>query len=90
MHKSGRSDAVLELAVRYGIILDYELGAVSAWAFMAANGVNEAVILRVLLSPESRREADRLVLGIADRERGRMGKETVRAIFGLQHHAIVQ
>jgi hypothetical protein len=82
MERKARSNASLELAVRYGVILDHELGAVSAWVFTANNGVSDAVILRVLLDKEKRREADQLVLGIAERNRDRLSKATVRAVFG--------
>jgi hypothetical protein len=60
-----RSSGVLERAVRYGVVLDHELGAVHAWTFMANNGVSRSVILRVLLDPDNRRQEDQLAIDTA-------------------------
>ena len=59
-----RSNTTLELSVRYGVVLDHALGAVHAWTFMANNGVDCSVILRVLSNHENSREADKLALEI--------------------------
>ena len=65
MQKHDRSNTYLELIIRYGIVLDREIGAVHAWTFMANNGVIEPVIVRVLSEPRHRREEDRSLLDIA-------------------------
>lgn len=69
MKNDVRENLNLALAVRYGIILDLELGAVSAWTFMANNGVSSSIIMRVLLNKEQRRAADDAVLNIIERYR---------------------
>ncbi len=62
MHKITRKDTAVELIVQLGIIVDTELGGVSAWVFMVRRGVSESTIRRVLLWPEQRRSTDHLVL----------------------------
>lgn len=84
MQSEERSNKCLELAVRFGIILDREAGAVCAWNFMVNNGVSNAVIMRVLLDEKSRRESDRLVLGIAEKVSDRIRRETVQTAFGVR------
>ena len=65
MDMQDRSDNNLELAVRYGIVLDHTLGAVHAWTFMANQGVDRAVILRVLTEEKARRATDQLAIELA-------------------------
>lgn len=60
-----RSNTTLELTVRYGLVIDYDLGAVHAWTFMANSGVPDRVILRVLSEATNRREDDQLALNTA-------------------------
>jgi hypothetical protein len=67
--KRDRRNPDLDRAVRCGIIIDAELGSLSAWMFMANSGVSEAVILRVLLRSEERRETDKIALDIANMHR---------------------
>jgi hypothetical protein len=67
--KRDRRNPDLDRAVRYGIIIDAELGSLSAWMFMANSGVSEAVILRVLLRSEERRETDKIALDISKMHR---------------------
>jgi hypothetical protein len=86
MHRQNRVNASLELAVRLGIVLDFEFGAVTAWAFMQSNGVSESVIMRVLVEGEKRRDADLIVLGIAQRTKGRIQRETMQAVFNIENH----
>jgi len=84
MIRDERNNNQIELAVRYGIIIDVQLGAVSAWTFMAGNGVSNAVIMRVLLDTDKRREADQLALDIAERCRSKdPGREAIQAAFGV-------
>lgn len=84
MVRDERNNHQIELAVRYGIIIDFQLGAVSAWTFMASNGVSKAVIMRVLLDPDKRRQADQLALDIAERcSRKYPGGEGIQAAFGV-------
>lgn len=79
-----RTDASLELAVRYGIILDLELGAVSAWRYMTEYGVSSAVIMRVLLHSECRRKGDQVAVDIAERYRNSdRSREAIQAAFGF-------
>lgn len=61
-HENARCNANLELAVQIGLIIDAELGGLSAWMFMASKGVGEAVIKRVLLHQAQRRSTDRFAL----------------------------
>jgi hypothetical protein len=82
MTKVARTDASLELAVRYGIILDLELGAVSAWRYMTEYGVSSAVIMRVLLHRECRRKGDQVAVDIAERYRNSdRSREAIQAAF---------
>ena len=84
MDKNERENSNLALAVRYGIILDMELGAVSAWTFMASNGVSSSVIMRVLLDKEHRRATDELAINITERYRRlEPSRETIHATFGI-------
>jgi hypothetical protein len=80
-----RANLSLEQAVRYGIVLDHELGAIHAWTFMANNGVERRVILRVLLDAAQRREADRVAVDIAARS-GYLHRqaEAIRVISALR------
>ena len=85
MYMHLRSNPDLELAVRYGIVLDHELGALHAWTFMANNGVHRSVILRVLLDVEKRRNTDQLAIDSAVKC-GYLHRqaEAIRIIAGLQ------
>lgn len=80
-----RSDTTLEQAVRYGIVLDHELGAVHAWTFMTNNGVDKNVILRVLLDVAKRRKDDQRAIEIAV-ENGYLHRqaEAIRVISALR------
>lgn len=69
MHKKERCNSHLELAVRCGLIIDAELGSLSAWTFMANSGVSEDVIARVLLTNEERRKSDQVALEVAQMRR---------------------
>lgn len=90
MRKAVRLDNKLELAVRYGIIIDAELGALNAWIFMKNNGVQESVILRVLLHREKRREADQQAFELAEKHRNLYRRnEVTRAVFGINSHMCV-
>jgi hypothetical protein len=84
MLKDKRHNNQIELAVRYGIIIDFQLGAVSAWTFMASNGVSNAVILRVLSDKNKRRHADHVAFEIAERCWSKdPSRETSQAAFGV-------
>jgi len=90
MFLNTRTHANLELAVRYGIILDSEFGAVSAWTFMANNGVSSSVILRVLLDKESRRIGDQLALEITERHQERKSQKiAIQAAFEVPLRSIL-
>lgn len=65
-HENERRNANIELAVKIGIIIDTELGALSAWMFMTGKGVSESTILRVLAHKEQRRSTDELLLDTID------------------------
>lgn len=79
-----RTNINLALAVRYGIILDMELGAVKAWTFMATSGVSSPVITRVLLDKEKRRNGDKQAVDIAERHRkSSTNREAVEAAFNI-------
>jgi uncharacterized protein YgbK (DUF1537 family) len=85
MRKDERNNNHIELAVRCGIIIDFQLGAVSAWTFMASNGVSTAVILRVLTDKNNRRQADQLAFDIAERCRSKdTSRETAYAAFNIR------
>jgi hypothetical protein len=82
MSMKARTDASLELAVRYGIILDLELGAVSAWRYMTEYGVSSSVITRVLLHCECRRKGDQVAVDIAERYRASdRSRQAIQAAF---------
>jgi hypothetical protein len=66
MDKKERCDSQLELTVRCGLVIDAELGSLSAWTFMANSGVSEDIISRVLLTSEERRESDQIALQVAE------------------------
>lgn len=90
MHKIARLDTKLELAVRYGIIIDAELGALHAWIFMKNNGVQEPVILRVLLQRERRREADQQAFELAEKHRNLYRRNEVTSlVFGIKARVFV-
>jgi hypothetical protein len=85
MHDHERRNSNLDLAVRYGIILDAEFGALKAWMFMFNNGVSESVILRVLLQPQKRRDTDQVVFEIANSQQAlHRNPEAARAVFGIR------
>ena len=65
MYKHIRANKGLEQAVRFGVVLDHELGALHGWTFTANNGVSTSVILRVLLDADSRRRSDQLAIDTA-------------------------
>lgn len=61
MHQQARNNTHMRLIVEQGVAHDMSHGSVAAWRFLAANGVPEALILRVLSDPARRRESDNLV-----------------------------
>lgn len=61
MHQRARNNIHMRLIVEQGVAHDMTHGSVAAWRFLAANGVPEALILRVLSDPTRRRESDNLV-----------------------------
>jgi len=63
-----RLNESMRIVVEHGIVLDAERGTVTAWIFMAENGVSEIVMLRVLSQPEKRRESDKSALQYARRD----------------------
>jgi len=81
--QSMRHNDDMELIVRNGIVIDIELGVICAWMYMSSSGVTESTMLRVLLRPGSRREADELASQIAHKVRltGRK-PEVTQAVFG--------
>lgn len=82
MSTNSRTDANLELAVRYGIILDLEIGAVTAWRYMSDQGVSSSVIVRVLSGRENRRKDDQLALDIVERYKNTdRSKKAIQAAF---------
>lgn len=84
MFRNERTESHIELVVRYGIVIDLELGAVSAWTFLASYGVSKAVIMRVLLDKDNRRQADKVAIEIAERyKKNAPGRETIHATFGV-------
>jgi hypothetical protein len=87
MNMHVRSDNNLELAVRYGIVLDYALGSVHAWTFMANQGVDPAVILRVLTKEEARRAADQLAIDIAIKHSLEVSAVTARTVVAAFQRA---
>jgi hypothetical protein len=54
-HRTNRNMALI---IEQGIARDLLHGSVLAWKFMAAHGVPDAVIARVLARPEERRLSD--------------------------------
>lgn len=63
-----RQDAALQNVVQHGVALDAEQGAVKAWMFMQERGVSEAVILRVLVHPNRRRNSDTAAMELAKKD----------------------
>lgn len=61
MHQQARNNTRMRLIVEQGVAQDQTHGSVAAWRFLAANGVPEALILRVLSDPQRRRESDNLI-----------------------------
>jgi hypothetical protein len=53
-----RTNLALSLIVEQGIARDLLHGSVLAWKFMAAHGVPDDIIARVLAHPEERRPSD--------------------------------
>ena len=59
-----RKDQRMEQLIRNGILTEMQYGTVHAWAYLLRNRIDEALILRVLLSDNRRAEdtADLLAL----------------------------
>jgi len=51
---SNPTNSYLEQVIRNGILIDMKFGSVHAWAYMLKNGIDEALILRVLSSADRR------------------------------------
>jgi len=49
-----RTDQHMEQLIRNGILTEMQYGTVHAWAYLLRNGVDEALIMRVLLSVNRR------------------------------------
>lgn len=49
-----RKDQCMEQLIRNGILAEMQYGTVHAWAYLLRNGIDEAAILRVLLSANRR------------------------------------
>ena len=58
MHQNARNNTGMRLIVEQGVAHDLLHGSVSAWRYMSAHGVPEALILRVLSDPKQRRASD--------------------------------
>jgi hypothetical protein len=58
VHQRHRTNLALALIVEQGIARDLLYGSVLAWKFMAAHGVPDEIIARVLAHPEERRPGD--------------------------------
>jgi hypothetical protein len=53
-----RENARLAAAIQHAIVIDAVEGAAHAWAYLAAQAVSQATILRVLSGDGARRAAD--------------------------------
>jgi hypothetical protein len=58
MQTHERTNVAMAAVVKRGILIDSVIGAVFAWAHMAAAEVPQPVILRVLADPVRRRPTD--------------------------------
>jgi hypothetical protein len=58
VHQKDRTNRHMALIVEQGIARDVLHGSVLAWKFMAANGVPDQIIARVLAHPADRRLSD--------------------------------
>ena len=58
VHQQDRTNTAMSLIVEQGIARDLLHGSVMAWKFMAANGVPDELIARVLARPTERRQSD--------------------------------
>jgi len=56
VHQQDRTNTALALIIEQGIERDQLHGSVLAWKFMAANGVPDDMIARVLAHPSQRRQ----------------------------------
>ncbi|MES2317620.1 MAG: hypothetical protein V4631_09015 [Pseudomonadota bacterium] len=58
MQQQARTNTALSLIIEQGIARDLLHGSVLAWKFMAAHGVPNDMIARVLAHPGERRQSD--------------------------------
>ena len=58
VRKQDRTNAAMSLIIEQGIARDLLHGSVLAWKFMAAQGVPDELIARVLARPAERRRSD--------------------------------
>ena len=58
VHQKDRTNHHLALVIEQGIARDVLHGSVLAWKYMAANGVPDPIIARVLAHPADRRLSD--------------------------------
>lgn len=73
MAPTRRADHTCARIVDQGISLDAEKGCVVAWAYLIKHGVSEAVAVRVLSAPASRRPHRGRELGDASGDRAADG-----------------
>ena len=57
MGRTERRNQVFHHIVNEGIALDSTRGSVAAWIYMCEQGVDEKIVLRVLIDPKARRSA---------------------------------
>ena len=58
VRKQDRTNTAMSLIIEQGIARDLLHGSVLAWKFMAAQGVPDELIARVLARPAERRQSD--------------------------------
>lgn len=58
VHEQHRTNTTLSLIIEQGIARDMLHGSVLAWKFLAAHGVPDDTIVRVLAHPAERRASD--------------------------------
>ena len=58
VRKQDRTNTAMSLIIEQGIARDQLHGSVLAWKFMAAQGVPDELIARVLARPAERRQSD--------------------------------
>jgi len=62
-----RKDKRMEQLIRNGILTEMQYGTVHAWAYLLRNGIDETLILRVLLSANRRADDTADLLSLRER-----------------------